>query len=67
MNKVEKGIEQGIEQGWRKGMRDMTKKQLKRGVSVEIVAEDTCLTLKEVEAIRACVRRIVKKRKNKLQ
>ena len=52
----EKGIEQGIEQGWQKGMRDMAKKQLKRGVSVEIVVEDTGLTLKEVEAIRACVR-----------
>jgi len=51
----EKGIEQGIEQGWQKGMRDMAKKQLKRGVSVDIVVEDTGLTYEEVETIKAAM------------
>ena len=49
----QKGIEQGIEQGRHKERQEMAKKQLRRGVSVDMVIEDTGLTREEVEAIKA--------------
>ncbi len=49
---IEKGIEEGIEKGIEKNRRDMAKNFLRKGISVELVAEASELTLKEVKELK---------------
>ncbi|MFI4919001.1 MAG: Rpn family recombination-promoting nuclease/putative transposase [Legionellales bacterium] len=49
---IEQGIEQGIELGIQKNRHATAIKQLKRGVAIDLVAEDTGLTCEEVAAIK---------------
>ncbi len=49
----EKGMKRGVKQGREEERREIAKKRLKRGVSLEIIAEDTGLTLAEIESIKA--------------
>ena len=49
---IEKGIEKGIVQGEKQKVLEIAEKLLKKGFSVEEVADDTGLGVEEVKAIQ---------------
>ena len=51
MDSYDKGLAKGLAQGITNGKIEIAKKMLKRGVSVEIIMEDTELTREQIEAI----------------
>ena len=52
---VAKGKAEGLTEGEAKGLAKVAKNQLKRGVAVDVVIEDTGLSREEVEAIKASI------------
>jgi len=50
---IEKGIEKGIEQGIEKGKMQTAKKLLKKGIDIEIIAESTGFSKKEIKKLAA--------------
>lgn len=51
MDSYDKGLAKGLAQGITDGKIEIAKKMLKRGVSIEIIMEDTELTREQIEAI----------------